>query len=110
MDLSVRGHILATLSAIQGAKQPNTASLSSAVTGNGDSTNTVDTGVCTGPLLLKITSTVGAIPTVTVNIMDSADGTNFFNIPYSTSAAPTTVVVRCVDDHDRNDWVLLYDG
>lgn len=56
---------------------PTQVTLSSAQTGNGDSTNTLDRGGSTGAALLKITSTVGATPTVTVNIMGSADGTDF---------------------------------
>lgn len=88
---------MATVSATSvSATRPNSANLSSAQTGNADSTNTVDTGAGTGPVSLKITSTVGATPTVTVNILGSADGTNFYNIPYSTQAAPTTVVITAL--------------
>lgn len=67
-----------------------TANLSTAQTGNADSTNTVDRGGATGPGVLKLTSAVGATPTVTVNLMGSVDGVNFFNVPYATSAAPGT--------------------
>lgn len=66
--------------------------LSAAQTGNGDSA-VVDTRGGVGAALLKITTTVGATPTVTVNILGSADGTNYFNIPYSAPATPTTVAV-----------------
>jgi hypothetical protein len=87
---------VATVEAIQGQKRPNSANLSTAQTGNADSTNVVDTGAGTGPCLLKITTTVGATPTVTVNIVGSADGTNFFNIPYAVSSTPTTVAVAAL--------------
>lgn len=60
--------------------------LQTAQTGNVDSTNTIDR-IATGelnlrPAVLRIVSTVGATPTVTVNIRGSVDGTNFYNIPY----------------------------
>ena len=84
---------MAVLDTVATGGTPDTANLSSAQTGNGDSTNTVDFGDRTGPVLLKITSTVGATPTVTVNILGSADGTNFINIPYAAVATPTTVTV-----------------
>lgn len=87
---------MAVVPAIQGSKQPNTANLSTAATGNGDSTNVVDTGAGTGPVLLKITSTIGATPTVTLNIQGSADGVTWFNIPYSLSGTPTSQVVAAI--------------
>lgn len=87
---------MATIEALQGSRRPNAASLSAGQTGNGDSTNVVDTGAGTGPVLLKITTTVGATPTVTVNIQGSADGTNWFNVPYADSATPTTVAVAAL--------------
>lgn len=75
---------------------PTEATLSSAQVGNGDSTNTLDRGTLTGPALLRITTTVGATPTVTINILGSADGTNFFNVAYAASATPETVAVAAV--------------
>lgn len=75
---------------------PPTVNLSSAQTGNGDSTNTLDRGNTTGPALLKVTTTVGATPTVTVNISGSADGTNFFNVAYAVSGTPETVTVAAI--------------
>lgn len=87
---------MATVNAIQGGKLPNTGNLSTAQTGSADSTNTVDSGAGTGAVLLKITSTIGATPTVTVNILGSADGVTFFNVPYSTAAAPASVVVAAL--------------
>lgn len=74
----------------------NTANLSTAQTGTGVSTNVLDRGGNVGPGLLKITTTVGATPTVTVAIEGSADGTNFFNVAYATAAAPETVAVANV--------------
>ena len=71
----------------------NTANLSTAQTGTGASTNVLDRSGSQGAALLTIVSTVGATPTVTVAIQGSADGVNWWSIPYATSAAPTTVVV-----------------
>lgn len=72
---------------------PDQASLSAAQTGNGQSTNVADRGGARGPALLKITTTIGATPTCTYAIEGSADGTNWFAIPYADSATPTTVSV-----------------
>lgn len=75
------------------------AILSSAQTGTGDSTNTayrpIGQGATPGGAIV-ITSTVGATPTVTVNILGSVDGTNFFNLPYSLVATPKTFVVSAI--------------
>lgn len=43
-----------------------------------------------------ITSTIGATPTVTVNIQGSADGANWFNIPYALVATPSTFVLTAI--------------
>ena len=43
-----------------------------------------------------ITSTIGATPTVTANIQGSVDGTNWYNIPYSLVATPTTYVLTAI--------------
>lgn len=48
------------------------------------------------PAALVITSTIGATPTVTVNIQGSVDGTNYFNIPYALVATPATFVVTAI--------------
>ena len=45
---------------------------------------------------MKITTTVGSTPTVTINFEGSADGVNWFNVAYATAAAPETVVVTAV--------------
>ena len=71
--------------------------LSTAQTGNADSTNTMDRGYTLGgACALKIVSTVGATPTVTVNILGSPDGTNFYNVPYALVATPETPVVSAI--------------
>lgn len=68
--------------------------LSTTQTGNADSTNTMDRGyTLEGPTLLRIVSTVGATPTVKVDIQGSMDGVLFFNVPYSLIATPETWVV-----------------
>jgi hypothetical protein len=76
--------------------------LSVAQTGTGDSTNTLDRsipyagGVGAGGGAVVITSTIGATPTVTVNIQGSVDGVQFFNIPYSLVATPRTFVLTAI--------------
>lgn len=70
--------------------------LGAAQTGNADSTNTADRGVVLSGGQVVITSTIGATPTVTVNISGSQDGTNFYNIPYALVATPTTFVVTAI--------------
>lgn len=71
--------------------------LSTAQTGNGDSTNTADRGLgVSGPAALVVTSTIGATPTVTVNILGSVDGTNFYNVAYALVATPETVAVAAL--------------
>lgn len=66
--------------------------LQNAQTGSADSTNTLirQGEVNLRTQILRIVSTVGATPTVTVNIVGSYDGTNFFNIPYSPLASAMT--------------------
>jgi len=71
--------------------------LSTTQTGNGDSTNTMDRGYTLGgPCLLRVVSTIGATPTVTVNIQGSMDGSIFFNVPYSLLATPDTWVITAI--------------
>lgn len=43
-----------------------------------------------------ITSTIGATPTVTVNLQGSMDGTNFYNVPYALVATPRTFVITAI--------------
>ena len=71
-------------------------SLGVAQTGNGDTTDTLDRGNYRGPGLLEFISTVGATPTVTVNILGSNDGTNFYNLGYAAMATPTTAAVAAL--------------
>lgn len=70
--------------------------LSTAQTGTGDSTNIADRGSRRGPGAIVITTTVGATPTVTVNIQGSVDGTAWYNIGYSLVATPETVAVAAL--------------
>ena len=70
--------------------------LSTTQTGNADSTNTIDRGIRADGGAVVITSTIGATPTVTVNILGSVDGVNFFNIPYSLVATPRTFVLTAI--------------
>jgi hypothetical protein len=74
----------------------SSASLSAAQTGNGDSTNVWDRGAKRGPAAVVITSTVGATPTVTVNIQGSVDGSNFYNVPYALNATPETLTIAAI--------------
>lgn len=69
--------------------------LGTAQTGNGDSTNTIIRSG-PGPFAVRITSTIGATPTVTVNIQGSVDGTNFYNVPYALVATPSTWTVAAI--------------
>lgn len=74
--------------------------LANALTGN-VSTDVLDRGMLRRGGLLIITSTIGATPTVTVNIVGSAgDGTfaagTFWNIPYAAVATPETPAVAAL--------------
>ena len=69
--------------------------LSNAQTGNGDSTNSA-VRANQGAGAVIITSAIGATPTVTINIQGSADGVNFYNIPYALVATPATFVVAAI--------------
>jgi hypothetical protein len=84
---------MATVDATPTSGFPDSANLSTAQVGNGQSTNVADRGGARGPALLKITTTIGATPTVTIAVEGSVDGTNWFNIAYADSATPTTVAV-----------------
>ena len=71
--------------------------LSVAQTGNGDSTNTANRGPSDQSAgALVITSAIGATPNVTVNIQGSADGVNFYNIPYALNATPETISIAAI--------------
>jgi hypothetical protein len=75
----------------------NIVELSVAQTGTGDSTNIAAARSRQGKSgAIVITSTIGATPTVTVNIQGSADGSNWFNIPYALVATPSTFVLTAI--------------
>ena len=78
------------------AKLQTSVNLSTAQTGNGDSTNTCLRGADDSSGAVVITSAVGATPTVTVNIQGSADGVAYFNIPYALVATPATFVITAI--------------
>ena len=64
--------------------------LQNAQTGNADSTNTIQVKgeINLRPFLLRIVSTVGATPTVTIKILGSYDGgASFIKVPYSVMSA-----------------------
>src|SRR5690349_14932988 len=86
----------ATIEVRVGGQNLPAVSLQSAQTGNADSTNTADRALLRAACLLKITSTVGAPPPVTVNLLWSSDNTNFYNVAYATAAAPETPVVTAL--------------
>lgn len=77
--------------------RPNSAVvLGTGQTGNGDSTNIGDRWGTRGGGAVVITSTIGATPTVTVNIQGSVDGSTWFNIPYALVATPRTFVLTAI--------------
>ena len=60
-------------------------------------TDVLDRGPSSGGGAIVITSTIGTAPaTATVNIQGSADGTNWFNIPYALVGTPRTFVVTAL--------------
>lgn len=71
----------------------NAVTLGTAQTGTGDSTNIADRGDRRGPGAVVIANTAGSTPTVTVKILGSVDGTNYYNVAYSLVATPETVTV-----------------
>jgi hypothetical protein len=84
---------VATISTVGASVGTSAVALSTAQTGTGASTNVADRGQRFGPALLTIVSTVGATPTVTVDIQCSADNADWFNVGYALPATPTTLVV-----------------
>lgn len=66
--------------------------IASALTGNA-SGDTIDRGTYRGAGALVVTSTVGATPTVKLDIQGSVDGTNWYNVAYALVATPETVAV-----------------
>lgn len=68
--------------------------LSAAQVGNGASTNVADRGAASvGPALLTLVTTIGATPTVTIDIQGSADNVDWWDVPYADIATPTTIAV-----------------
>jgi len=84
---------MATLDIGRRAEAGAGVTLGTAQTGNVDTTNTFDRGDHRGPASVVLTTTVGGTPTVTVKILGSVDGTNFYNVAYSLVATPETVAV-----------------
>jgi hypothetical protein len=74
----------------------STVNLQTTLTGNVSSTNTADRGNQTSGCFLKVVSTIGSTPTVTLNIQGSIDGVTFYNIPYGLQATPTTFVITAI--------------
>lgn len=64
--------------------------------GNVDSTNIADRGGLVGGGALVVTNVDGGSGTVKLDIQGSADGTNWFNVPYALQATPRTFVVTQV--------------
>ncbi len=88
---------MATITAIGAGGFPDTVRLAAAQVGNGPSGNVLDRLGGTGePSLLEIATTVGATPTVTVNVEGSVDGTTWWNVPYSEVATPQTFAVAAL--------------
>lgn len=84
---------IGTATGTDAAGSSASAVLSAAQTGSAPSTNTADRGINRGAALLTIVTTVGATPTVTVDIQGSVDGADWWNVPYADVATPTTVSV-----------------
>src|SRR5260370_458097 len=82
---------MATLAVDVGAPYaPGALSLCAALTGSVSSTNIIDRGGRTGPVLLEVITTVGATPTCTYLVEGSIDGSSFFAIPHADVAVPGT--------------------
>ena len=82
--------------AVLPVRSGDSVALQTAQTGNADSTNTADRGLSQRGGAVVITSTIGATPTVTVNIQGSVDGTNWFHVPYALVATPRTFVLTAL--------------
>lgn len=78
-----------------GAVPPEPLTIDAAATGNTRS-DIVDRGTLIAGGSLELVTTVGATPTVTVNIQGSFDGTNWFNVPYALIATPRTFVITAI--------------
>lgn len=72
-----------------GVELQDAAALSTAQTGTGASTNVLDRGVSSGPATVTLVTTVGATPTVTVQLEGSDDNGTFAPLSSADSATPT---------------------
>jgi hypothetical protein len=92
------------------------ATLCTAQTGNFTSAaggSTSSSFGISGPGAIIITSTIGATPTVTVNIQGSVDGTNWFNVPYYAGAfvvTPTYVLTAITITTATTQQYILQPG
>lgn len=85
--------------------------LSTAQTGTGASTNVADRGFAVlGPALLVVVSTIGATPTVAVDIQASVDNADWWIPAYATTAAPETPIVTTpaatITTAVTNRWII----
>jgi hypothetical protein len=87
---------MAKLQAIGAGGMPDSVLLSTAQTGNGNSTDTLDRLGGLEACLLEITTTVGATPTVTVDVQGTADDVGWWNVPYADIATPSTWAVAAL--------------
>lgn len=88
---------MAKIQAYGGGGLPDPVTLSNAQTGNGNSTNVVDRlGGVAEPCLLEIVTTVGATPTVTIDVQGTADDIGWWNVPYAEIATPQTYAVAAL--------------
>jgi len=72
-----------------GLELRNDASLAAAVTTDGVTTNVLDRGETTGPAVVTIVTTVGATPTVTMQLEGSLDNSAWNPLSSADSATPT---------------------
>jgi hypothetical protein len=82
---------MATLQVDVGAPYaPASVQLCNALTGSVSTTNIIDRGGRTGPVLIEVITTVGATPTCTYLVEGSVDGANFFAVSHADVAVPAT--------------------
>jgi hypothetical protein len=84
---------MAVVVGVGGGGLPDFITLSAGETGNGQSVNSVDRGGGLEAALLTIDTTVGATPTVSLTVEGSADGADWWPVPYADVASPTVVAV-----------------
>lgn len=73
--------------------------LATAATGNGTSTVLscfAGSKYFTNDILLRVVTTIGATPTITLNIKASPDGVTFTNVNYALIATPNTFVATAI--------------